>query len=195
MIDPTKITNFERTLPELEEFLMFAICVAGKNSFQQAAKLDLLLTALRDHTEIPDFRPFKAIHQMEDENCLIECLREVKMGQYNRISTAFRGISFYLSGGGINFLSWIELKYLECIKGIGMKTARFFVMHSRPNQMVACLDTHILKWLAAKGHEVPKSTPQGDKYLALEKIFLDYAKEMSMMPADLDLKIWNESHC
>jgi thermostable 8-oxoguanine DNA glycosylase len=86
------------------------------------------------------------------------------------------------------------VELLQCVKGIGMKTARFFVMHTRAHQMYACLDTHILAWLGDKGHDVPKSTPQGKKYLELEKIFLDYCIEMDMMPADLDLKIWNERH-
>lgn len=75
-----------------------------------------------------------------------------------------------------------------------MKTSRFFVMHTRRNATeYACLDTHILRWLGNKGHEVPKTTPSGQKYLDLEKLFLDYANDMGMMPATLDLQIWNEA--
>jgi len=47
--------------------------------------------------------------------------------------------------------------------------------------------------LGSKGHDVPKTTPSGAKYLELEKLFLDYAKDMGMMPAALDLQIWNEA--
>ena len=76
-----------------------------------------------------------------------------------------------------------------------MKTSRFFVMHSRRSNAYdyACLDTHILRWLGSKGHEVPKTTPSGAKYLELEKLFLDYANKMNMLPAVLDLQIWNEA--
>jgi thermostable 8-oxoguanine DNA glycosylase len=189
MIDPRKITNYNRTEFQLQEFLLFSICVAGKNSFQQAKKLQEFLDIYP-----PRIAPFYKIRVLDRNNDLIDSLRDVKMGQYKRISTAFRGVANFMNERQYSLHNF-PLNHFECIKGIGMKTARFFVMHSRPGQMVACLDTHILKWLAAKGHEVPKSTPQGDKYLALEKIFLDYAKEMNMMPAELDLKIWNESHC
>lgn len=39
MIDPNNITKFYRTEAELEEFLLFCIIVAGKNSKIQAKKL------------------------------------------------------------------------------------------------------------------------------------------------------------
>jgi hypothetical protein len=32
MIDPLNVTNFERSQAELEEFLLFGLFVAGKNS-------------------------------------------------------------------------------------------------------------------------------------------------------------------
>ncbi len=40
MIDPRKVTKFDRTPEELEEFLLFSVVVAGKGAFQQAKKLD-----------------------------------------------------------------------------------------------------------------------------------------------------------
>jgi thermostable 8-oxoguanine DNA glycosylase len=95
---------------------------------------------------------------------------------------------------GNHQLRSVPVNILECVKDIGMKTARFFVMHSRPNQQVACLDTHILKWLGEQGHEVPTRTPRGQKYLDLEKIFLDYCNKMGKTPAQLDLEIWNGAH-
>jgi hypothetical protein len=193
MINPKAVTNFNRTSDELEEFLMFSIVVAGKGAFQQASKLEEFRLKLGGGRG-----PFNTIRVMEMDGTLDFFLRSVKMGQYNRIGTAFRGISNFFRHDFDNErfhpLKTVPVKYLECVKGIGMKTARFFVMHTRPNQMYACLDTHILKWLGEKGHEVPKSTPQNQKYLDLEKIFLDYAAEMNMMPAELDLKIWNEKH-
>ena len=104
---------------------------------------------------------------------------------------AFRAVAkFFDCDGGVS----VNLHLLQCVKGVGMKTARFFFMHSLPNQNLACLDTHILKWLGEKGHEVPKQTPNGIKYLKLEQIFLQYALEAGKSPATLDLEIWNSRH-
>lgn len=82
---------------------------------------------------------------------------------------------------------------LEGLYGVGMKTARFFVLHTRRNARVACLDTHVLKWLAYfSGYDVPHTTPSKTKYLLLEQVFLGVADALKISPADLDLKIWNK---
>lgn len=197
MIDPRKVTDFGRTDDELEEFLLFAIVVAGKGAFQQATKLDQFLTMSQTHFA-SSCSPFGLIQHMtlDKNNILVERLRAVKMGQYERISTAFRGVSSFFSEHvmGMHQLRGVDVQTLECVKGIGMKTARFFMMHTRPNQVYACLDTHILKWLGTRGHEVPKTTPRGEKYLALERVFLSYCEEMGKSPAELDLEIWNSQH-
>lgn len=188
MIDPTKVTNYERTQYELEEFLLFAIVVAGKGAFQQAKKLEQFLTKYDGFGATP----FEIIRTMDADGTLDFHLRDVKMGQYNRIGSAFRGVATFFA---LNSNVTLSIRLLECIKGVGMKTARFFMLHTQENAMYACLDTHILKWLGEQGHEVPKTTPQGEKYLALEKIFLEYARNRSMSPATLDLQIWNSRHC
>ena len=80
------------------------------------------------------------------------------------------------------------------VKGIGPKTARFFVMHSRRDQKVATLDVHILKWLREQGVErVPSQTPQNEvAYKRLEEKFLKLAKGLGKDPAELDLEIWKK---
>lgn len=183
MINPSKVTDFNRTSAELEEFLLFAIVVAGKSAFQQAAKLEAFLAL-----EPAPVSPFTKIFLMDKDGKLEENLRSVKMGQYNRVTTAFRAVANFFACDSRVIMS---IRLLEAVKGIGMKTARFWFMHTMPNQQLACLDTHILRWLGEKGHEVPKTTPNGQKYLELEKIFLAYAKDMNILPADLDLQIWN----
>lgn len=195
MIDPSKVTNFNRTPEELEEFLLFAIVVAGKSAYQQAEKLDKFIKKFTGG----GYTPFGVIRTMDMDGTLEFHLRDVKMGQYQRISSAFRGVAdfFRYDSDNVRFhpLKSVPVRILESVKGIGMKTSRFFVMHSRSTAYeYACLDTHILQWLGNKGHNVPKTTPNGQKYLDLEKLFLDYAKEMGMMPATLDLQIWNEAH-
>lgn len=184
MINPNEVTNFNRTPNELEEFLLFCIVVAGKNSQQQSVKLDkFLYDTMCDYVS-----PFNRITLWMQENILLERLKTYKIGQYTRILTAFEDVSFSLK----DKLDTCTLEDLNSVKGIGPKTARFFLLHSRPNQNIAVLDTHILKWLGSKGHKVPKSTPSGKKYKELEDIFLSYCKEYNMTPSELDLKIWKE---
>jgi len=82
---------------------------------------------------------------------------------------------------------------LESIHGIGPKTARCFLLHSRKDAQVAGLDTHMLKHLRKLGYEdVPKTTPTGKKYLTFENYVLSLAKEVGMSPAEFDLYIWNK---
>ena len=82
---------------------------------------------------------------------------------------------------------------LEAIPGIGQKTSRFFITHSRPNQNYAILDTHILAWLKSLGYnDIPKSTPAGKRYQEIEQLFLFEAKKRNVSAADLDLQIWKE---
>jgi hypothetical protein len=193
MINPKMVTNFQRTSNELEEFILFSIVVAGKGAFQQAIKLEEFIQKFHK-----GYTPFGVIRTMDMDGSLDFFLRSVKMGQYERIGSAFRGLAHFFRYDDDTMrdhpLQTIPIKYLETFKGIGMKTARFFAIHTRPHQQYACLDTHILKWLGDKGHEVPKQTPRGDKYLHLEKIFLDYCKEYGQTPAEMDLNIWNSKH-
>lgn len=195
MIDPRKVTDFGRTDAELEEFLLFSIVVAGKNAFQQAKKLDQFLSFHDSNIA----SPFDKIQSWSYSPALVDMLRACKMGQYERIGTAFRGVAAFFSNGD-DFtqigspLRTVDVQTLECVKGIGMKTARFFLMHTRPNVEYACLDTHILKWLGNLGYEVPKTTPRGEKYLTLEKVFLLHCKEVGKTPAEMDLEIWNSQH-
>ena len=56
----------------------------------------------------------------------------------------------------------------------------------------AGLDTHILKFLTAKGFDAPKSTPASKKkYVELEQAFIEIAEKEGKTPATLDLEIWN----
>lgn len=79
---------------------------------------------------------------------------------------------------------------LEKIKGIGPKTARCFLIHSRPNQRLAGLDTHILKYLREKGIDAPLSTPPAKKYKKLEQEFIKLADNAGKSVAEFDLEIW-----
>lgn len=178
MINPFAITNFERTEHELQTFMLFCVCVAGKNAVQQAAKLEKFLDIIPGSG-----LPFERIMAIDD---VIPYLVEVRMGQYNRIGRAFKKLS------ELKQLDRVEIEHLELIKGIGPKTSRFFVLHSRPDSRVAVLDTHILRYMReTMGIAAPKSTPGLKRYSELETQFLEYCDARGCSPATLDLEIWS----
>ncbi len=181
MIDPTKITNYNRTEAELEEFLMFCIIVAGKSAEQQAEKLETFL----NFTRKKDMSPFDYIEHLQKDDTLDIAIKICKIGQYKRITKAFGSILQFKGN-----LKNVSVEELESVFGIGSKTSRFFVLHSRPNQQVAVLDTHILKWMYSQGYDVPKSTPPKKRYTIIEKDFLTEAWKHEKTPAEFDLEIW-----
>jgi thermostable 8-oxoguanine DNA glycosylase len=182
MINPTTITNYHRTQSELEEFLLFSIMVAGKSAKQTALKLHYFLE-LKENGE----SPFELVENLIKDDLLDTAMRSCKLGQYGRLGSAFRGIVKLR-----NRLHEASVDVLESIKGIGPKTARFFVLHSREGASHAVLDTHILKWLRVHGENAPKSTPSGKKYSELEKRFIFWAGQYAMPLADIDLQIWKQ---
>lgn len=181
-IDPTKITNYKRTQEELEQFLIFCVCVAGKNAQRTAKAVDILLDGQIG-------TPFERIRKMIKHNILIDGLRKSGIGQYTRLSKCLTEM--------INVdidLKKVTIEELESIHGIGPKTSRFFVLHSRKSQKVAVLDTHILKYLSKKGYNVPKATPSGRRYKEIEQVFLEMAKKLNTTPSKLDLEIWKSGN-
>jgi thermostable 8-oxoguanine DNA glycosylase len=185
MITPTTITNFNRTEAELEEFLMFAILVAGKGAEQQAKKLDAFLNGAKERG-YKNYSPLEYINALKIDNALTTEMMCHKLGQYKRLLFAFFGILQFKDN-----LKNVTIEELESVNGIGSKTARFFILHSRPDAQVACLDTHILKWMDEQGYKnIPKATPPKKKYAEIEKLFLQEAIRHQMTPADLDLTIW-----
>ena len=188
MIDPNKITNFERSMPELEEFMLFAIMVAGKTAKTTAKKLEAFLERRKAHGAT-DFSPLQFVNYLErDRTLLLQELEEIKVGQYVRIVRAFSGVLRFFGPK----LRTVTVDELEAVHGIGPKTARFFVLHSRPGENYAVLDTHVMRWLKEFcmfkcPYDVP---PDVNSYKRVEKIFLDVAKALGKTPAELDLDVW-----
>lgn len=181
MIDPRDVTKFDRTVAELEEFWLFCMVVAGKKAMTQAKLLDTFLEGYRSDSEQT---PFDILRDMQGKGLLGQQLRASRLGQYTRLERAFV-MSLTLD------LKTCSVTDLENLPGVGSKTARFFLLHTRPNQQIAVLDTHVLHHMRDLGLTTQKGTPpKGPKYDALEKVFIKLALASGMSIADYDLHIW-----
>jgi len=190
MIDPEKVTNFNRTDKELEEFILFWVCAAGKNGRTAARCLDKFLLFTGGYVDVYG-GPLMSIIRVGAH--VPRLMKNAGIGCYTSKSKTFDELAYAVKTHKTLNLKTCTVTDLESIYGIGPKTARCFLLHSRENAQVAGLDTHMLKHLRALGYDdVPKSTPTGKKYLTLEKIVLSLAKRANMSPAEFDLWVWNK---
>ena len=178
-INPNNLTNYSWNDDELEEFWIFSICVAGKNADTTTKVVEKLLKGRGD------LSPFAYIASLTRIRRLEQRLRKARTGQYKRIT---RALSESLPL--MHKLNSCSIDDLESIFGVGMKTSRFFLLHTRRNIEVAVLDTHILKFLRDKGYDAPKNTPSKSAYRKWEEIYLEEAKKFDIPLADLDLLLW-----
>lgn len=176
-IVPTSITNFERSDRQLQAFWLFSMFVAGKNSDFASNKLHAIMELMPE-----DALPIDWICKQNVDSLL----RQVKVGQYGRLTKAILG------SRDIDLRN-ATLETLMGVHGVGPKTARFFIVHSRKDCKHAVLDTHVLHFLRDNGYpQAPKTTPSGRTYLAWEKVFLDFCNTHYYKTpiAIIDLDIW-----
>lgn len=188
MIDPIKISNFNLTSEELEENILFWITAAGKNGVTSARLLNDLFYRLKFILDLEEITSsFDTIRKVPTVEILRETMKITGIGNHKAKSRGFWEIVH----------SNIDLKtctYNDLIKihSIGPKTAKAFLVHTRPNQRFAVIDTHLLKFLRDQGIMVPKSTPpEGKRYNELEKAYLNICDSYSIDIASLDLAVWN----
>jgi thermostable 8-oxoguanine DNA glycosylase len=182
MIDPFNITNYERTEEELEEFLFFCVFVAGKTAPVIAEKTDDFYRAVKKYLHDPlldDFDKIKA---------LVHHANRVKLGKYSVFQRFFREYVECKPN-----LRTVTVEELMRFTGVGPKTARFFVLHSRKDAYIAVLDTHILRYMREfYGFDTPRQTPQSkSRYEYLEGEFLGlFESTVFDSVAEFDLYIW-----
>lgn len=177
--DPFSPLDFNRSLAELEQFLLFSVFVPGKSARTTIKKLRSFLEG-REHD------PFVFVGELIEKNLLAEALKSARVGQYSRLLKCLPRL--------------IELnprtcaiEDLEALPGIGPKSARFFILFTRENARVACLDRHILRYMRdSMGiSDAPEGTPQNlRQYRDLEKKFIAHADELGRSIAELDFEIW-----
>ena len=183
MVDPFQVTKYDRTDEELEEFIIFSILMAGHDAKNTARGLERFLGAFKG------VKPFEVIGRHIKAGTLSLALQNAGLGCH-----AIRAKSLQsLLESGLD-LRRCSLNDLERINGIGPKTSRFFLLHSRANIKVAALDIHILRYLKAIGHkDIPSSTPTGKSYRRIERLFLEEADKSGMSVADFDLFLWRQA--
>ena len=189
-IDPYNITKFDRTEEELQLFLLFCIVVAGKTAYIQAEKLEQFLCSVNERLMMPGrVLPFQTLKSAEQHGILMEEIQKAKLGQYRKIYAGFKFISEYKFD-----LRNTSTEQLEIIPGVGMKSSRFFLLHSNLNYQnnIAILDTHILKFIKENIDEsAPKSTPTiRVTYKYWEDRFLYWCESNNKNVADFDLEVW-----
>ncbi len=184
---------------QLEQFLLTNVFVAGKNASIQQQKLNQFIACVKRDIgayAVETIGVLSAINAAIPTDSLkdkvTEWLKEIKAGQYSRISQCVYQICTKIKQGKLN-LQTCSRSTLVSIKGIGLKTASMFLMYTRSGWPGACLDTHILKYLKEKGVDnVPTQTPTIDsEYFRLERIFIDMASKELKTVANFDYEIWS----
>lgn len=181
--DPTNCTIYNRSERELEEFLLFCIAVAGKNAQTTRRILQNFWSNIPERYHCNS--PFGVLTYFCSPKRIAQYLKDSGMGCYN-----LKALSFFEIARSDIDLRNCTIEDLEKFPGIGKKTSRFFLLHSRPGQRLAVLDTHILKFMRDNGISTPLATPQGKLYTQLEERFLNMVPE-GMSVAEFDLAIWN----
>jgi len=181
-IDPDNVTCFNLDKEGLELQILFWIFAAGKNGHTAARCLNNILS---EHSKLTGLiSPLLILKRIDN---LGSELKKFGVGCYNNKSKAILDlISKNLD------LSTCSIEDLENVWGLGPKSVRCFMIHTRKNQNIAGLDRHVLRYLGELGYKVPKSTPNKKQYLEIEKIFIDLAKSMGKSISELDLEIWTK---
>jgi thermostable 8-oxoguanine DNA glycosylase len=178
--DPTKFTNYHRTDAELELAWLFCLSVAGKTARVVAKQLETFLSLEGSGG------PYQRLNAMIQSGTLLDNLKTARMGKYTLLVKGFTQ-SLNLN------LRTATVDDLKAISGVGDKTSRYFLLHTREGLNIAVLDRHVVRFLREKGYDAPEEgTPNGKKYLELEQHFLNEAKEAKMTPADFDLMLWKK---
>jgi hypothetical protein len=187
LVDPINFTKYDRTNVELEAVAIFSVLVAGKSALPTARALHKLIRHCNRIRRTKYRSPYKAIGQLGVWDIGLE-MKLCGIGCYKLKSLAVHE----LIHNGPADLRTCTVEELETVHGIGPKTARLFLLHTRPNQRFAALDVHILHYLSDLGHDVPRNTPGSPRrYAAIERICLQLADAAGVSPADWDLTIWN----
>ena len=192
MIDPKKVTDYNRNEWQLQEFLIYCICVAGKKSEIESPKVRKFCMDARFGCGLTPFQLIRKLLSVSslEEDGLMQHLKKYKIAPYKQRYNSFKDIVTLLDGD----LREVTIDQLQEVRGISTKTSRFFLTHSREDFDEPVLDTHILRFLTDFGYkDVPTSTPQNPKvYERLSKLFRSIARFEGKSVTDFDLEVWTK---
>jgi endonuclease III len=196
VIDPRKMTRYDLSVPELEETILFCCSVAGKNAMITAKGLDKFLNeAYNNYVPMGCQNPFEAIRcvidlqELPGRPSLADRIKSAGMGCYNNRARTFKA----LADSHLD-LETCTADELEQIPGIGRKTSRFFLLHTRRYPRVAVIDTHALKLL--RDLEIIDSTHISMTKKNYERLEQEYLEVYDLIGegrtlAEFDLMVWN----
>ena len=179
MIDPKNVTNFNRSDEDLEEFALFSVCVANKDADVIASKVHAMLSGRNDGET-----PFDFLRRMGSS--LLPTLVEHKLSPYSQRLVALNG----MLGQNLRMCTKDDLLGVPYI---GPKTARFFLLNSRPDMDLAVLDGHMMRLLRWHGITKLKQAPTQEKqYAQLEGEYRKFRQRCcpDITPAEFDLIVW-----
>ena len=192
MIDPKKVTDYNRNEWQLQEFLIYCVCVAGKKSEIESPKVRKFCMDARFGHGLTPFELIRKLLSVSsvEEDGLMQHLKKYKIAPYQQRYNSFKDIVTLLDGD----LREVTIDQLQEVRGISTKTSRFFLTHSREDFDEPVLDTHILRFLTDFGYkDVPQSTPQNPKvYERLSKLFRSIARFEGKSVTDFDLEVWTK---
>lgn len=189
MIDPANITRFDCDDRYLEEVAFFFIAAAGKSGTTAARIMNnaVFKPALQD--QILPSRYILTFYGRYPT--FSDVLFRHGLGCYRMKASTMTELAIQLKCGLP--LRTCSPERLEEIRGIGPKTSRGIILHTRRGARYACLDRHALSFLREQGISAPKMTPSNSRlYRKLEQEFLAICDKRKQTPAELDLQIWNE---
>lgn len=171
---------------ELQFKIIYAIVVAGKSArFANGVMQSLRGEVNSDDSELL----FDFLNRKREAGELRQTLEQHRTGNYTKLEKAIGALLEETFD-----LEEVSPEDLERIHGIGPKTARFFIVWTRPVERYAVLDVHVLHWMAAQGYRVPHSTPQTPQhYRRIEGWFLEEAAKRKLTPRQLDMEIWGKA--
>lgn len=186
LVNPQAPFKFHESPKERYRLLTFAAMVAGKSAMPTAKKHAELLTRFPELDYQADLTTLTRTQQIDN------ALRLVGVGKYGLLTRFFSELQRRLAADG-RFLINAGREDLIYLPGIGMKSASFYLLYTRPMYMVACLDVHILRFLRDHlGLCAPAATPSSkNTYLTLEAAFLKEAKRRNVRPWVLDIYLWS----
>ena len=184
MINVFNINDYNRNRHEREELLLLSIAVAGKTAYIIAPKIHRFIE-ICGKTGTP-FERIKSVLSQGGADLLREKLEEVKLGCYNSRTKGF------IEAANLDVFN-CGIKELEQVTGVGFKTSRLFLIHTRPDARYCAYDVHIGKEMRLQGFlDAPKSTPTSYKeYLYWEQKWLSLVPK-NVTVGEFDIQTWNK---